>query len=320
MASLAIPAKPLAAPHRAPQLSRWTGLFLGLEHVQGRKTPPAGAAATAWGHPCFRSRWRRTCRPSRGLCGPESGSQDRGRRARDKLRPDGEGPSQESARKAGPRHVPLCPRPAGEAPGRLCQAGSGCRRTGVLGTWASAAGRTREAEPGNLPLWTGLPAMVPVQPWAGGAKEGGGRSAPGLLSPLPRVPPAEQGQCVALSLAGPPGPRSLGDFSIFSISWQRGGRVCPMVSGVWRPAASSEALETHPPDARSPRRWGPETGRPWGVRGTDRRRHRRLPPTRLQALHPRPPFAGSGVLLPTLNPPKSRLSPRPRSAKTERSA
>lgn len=176
MASLVIPAKPPAAPRRARQLSRWTGLFLGLELVQGGKAPPAGAAATARGCPCFRSRWRRTCWLSRGLHGPESGSQDRGRRAGDQLRPDGEGPSQESAGKAGPRHVPLSPRPAGQAPGRLCQAGSGCRRAGVLGTWASAAGRTSQAEPSNLTLWTGLPAMVSVQPWAGGLrKEGAGQ-------------------------------------------------------------------------------------------------------------------------------------------------
>ena len=32
----------------------------------------------------------------------------------------------------------MSPRPAGEAPGRLCQAGSGCRWTGVVGAWASA--------------------------------------------------------------------------------------------------------------------------------------------------------------------------------------
>ena len=110
------------------------------------------------------------------------------------------------------------------------------------------------------------------------------------------------------------------------------------MAGVWRPVASSEALETHPPDARSPRRSGPEAGWP-GALGApdraadhltpDRRRHRRLPPTRLHrptgaSRHPTPgpqtPFVGCGLLLPTPNPPKSGLGPRPRSAKTEHSA
>ena len=145
----------------AVQMDR--SIFRAWSMCKGGKAPPAGAAgavpASAAGGDCW---------PSRGLRSPESGSQDRGRRARDQLRPDGEGPSQESAWKAGPCHVPLPPRPAGQAPGWLCQAGSGCRRAGVLGAWASAAGRTSQAEPSNLPLWTGLPAMVSVQPWAGG--------------------------------------------------------------------------------------------------------------------------------------------------------
>lgn len=111
-----------------------------------------------------------------------------------------------------------------------------------------------------------------------------------------------------------------------------------MVAGVWRPAASSEALETHPPDAGSPRRSGPEAGWPGALGAPDRaadhltpdcRRHRRLPPTRLHrptgasrrpTPGPQTPFVGCGLLLPTLNPPKSGLGPRPRSAKTEHSA
>ena len=164
----------------------------------------------------------------------------------------------------------MCPCPQGHQDRLL--GGSARQARGADGQGSWGPGLLPQGGPAKLSPVTCLCGQA-CRPWClsspgQGAKEGGGRSAPGLLPPLPRVPPAEQGQCVALSLAGPPGPRSLGNFSIFPVSQRREGRVCPMVSGVWRPAASSEALETHPPDARSPCRWGPETGRPWGIRGT----------------------------------------------------
>ena len=141
--SLVIPAKPPDAPitgHR--ELSRWPRLFLGLEGVPGRRTPPAGVAAGAWGRPCFLSRGRRTCS---GLPWPPGSQgwvrepQIHSRGAGDKLRPGREGAQPRSLdAKQGPFLSP-------HVTGRPSRRGSSGPAPGAL----SNGGAARQEDPGS---------------------------------------------------------------------------------------------------------------------------------------------------------------------------
>lgn len=123
-------------------LSRWTGLFLGLELVPGRED--ASRWSGRWGLglsllpqqvETHLSGFPRPPRSGEWVSGPQPQSWGPAVARRGGAQPGS------LHRKQGPpscAHVPMSPRPAGEAPGSLCQAGSGCRWTGVVGAWASA--------------------------------------------------------------------------------------------------------------------------------------------------------------------------------------
>lgn len=161
-----IPAKPPDAPITGhSELSRWPRLFLGLECVPGRRTPPTGVAAGAWGHPSFLSRWRRTCSGFPWPLGSQGWVREpqiHSRRAGDKLKPGREGAQPRSLdAQQGPLLNPhISPRPSrrgstGLAPGALSDGGAG-------GPGLLPARRTRETESHvTVSMWERPPGATP---------------------------------------------------------------------------------------------------------------------------------------------------------------
>ena len=163
-----------------------------------------------------------------------------------------------------PRNVPTSPCPQGQQErllGGSARLARGADGQEYWGPGLLPAGRMGEAEPHNLPLcgeasWP----TAPVQPWAGGLrKEGTGQ----LGASSRRARPLSGSEPGELSC-----PRSLGDFSVFSISMgaQRQG-----VPGGGRGLEAGSKLRGsgNPPSrCQVSSQVGARGWLAWGVRGT----------------------------------------------------